>query len=277
MPALTPSRVGPWALVTGGSSGIGRAHAFELARRGFDVILVGRDAARLESTRLAIENETGVTAHAIRLDLSEDDSAPRLLDAVGDREVGVYVAVAGEGTPGDFTAVDVEEYLACVNLKVRTNLVVTHALARQMRARERGAILLVTSTGALQGVPGLASNAAAEAYLLALGEALHHELKPHGVTVTVLMPGPTSTPGLNAMVPDPTDYPPGTATPEATATQGVAALERGATTHIAGALNRAMLSSLPRRIRTRVMGRVVGSVLAAHARSTHAASAREAS
>ena len=262
---LSPSTSGQWALVTGGSSGIGQAFAHLLARKGFDVVIVGRNAMRLDMTKREIEAATGVSVETVQLDLSNDDSGEHLLTALDGREIGVYVAVAGEGAPGPFWRSEVEDYLACVNLKVRTNLVVTHALARTMRARGRGHILLVTSTGALQGVPELASNAAAESYLLTLGEALHHELKPFGVTASVLLPGTTRTPGLSAMVPDPKDYPPGTSSPESTAAQGIRLLERGKVFHIAGALNRTMLSTLPRRVRTRVMGKMVGSLFAAQA------------
>lgn len=262
---LSPSTSGQWALVTGGSSGIGQAFAYQLAQKGFDIVIVGRSSTRLELTKRAIEAAAGVTVDTVQLDLSHDDSGDSLLEAVAGRNIGVYVAVAGEGTPGLFWRSEVDEYLDCVNLKVRTNLVVTHALARDMRARGRGHILLVTSTGALQGVPKLASNAAAEAYLLALGEALHHELKPYGVNASVLLPGPTRTPGLSAMVPDPKDYPPGTSSPESTAAQGIRLLERGKVFHIAGALNRTMLSTLSRRARTRVMGKMVGSLFVAEA------------
>jgi uncharacterized protein len=264
--SLTPATTGQWALVTGGSSGIGRAHAIELARRGFDVMIVGRSRERLESARVQMEKDYGVTVHPIHLDLGEADSGERLLVAVGDREVGVLVAAAGEGKPGPFVAANIDSFVECVNVKVRTNLVVIHAVARSMSERGRGAILMVTSTGALQGVPALANNAAAEAYLLTLGEALHHELKARGVTLTVLLPGPTDTPGLAAMVPNPANYPRGTSTPEITAAQGIAALERGAVTHIVGSANRAMFTVLPRRVRTRIMTAVITSIISASKR-----------
>jgi short-subunit dehydrogenase len=264
--SLTPARTGQWALITGGSSGIGRAHAFELAKRGFDLILVGRDVARLDQTASEISANHGVSVHPIAQDLGEDSSAKKLIAAVGDREIGVYIAVAGEGTPGPFISGDLGSYLTCINVKVRTLMEVTHFVATAMRKRGRGAIMLVSSTGGLQGVGALANNSATEAYVLSLGEALHYELKPHGVTATVLLPGPTSTPGLLRMVPDPAHHPRGVMTPEATAREGIRALERGRPSHIASFPSRILLGVLPRNRRTALMSRMLGDLFQ---RSTH--------
>lgn len=259
---LTPSRDGRWAVVTGGSSGIGRAHAFELAERGFAVLLVGRDAARLDATAADLRQRHGVETAVARIDLTAPDAAERVLQSVGDREVGVLVVVAGKGSPGDFVDVPLEEYLDCVNLKVRNNLVLLHTIARRMRDRGAGAMLVVSSTGGLQGVPSLSNNAATEAYLLAMSEALHHELKPHGVRVTGLLPSATATPGLAAMMGD-RPAPRGVMTAEATAAEGVRALEAGKVTHVAGTMNRVVTTVLPRSARIRLFARMIGGLFVA--------------
>lgn len=269
--SLTPARMGQWALITGGSSGIGKAHAFELAKRGFDIILVGRDVARLDQTASDLTVEHGVTVHTIAQDLGLDVSARRVIEAVGDREIGVYIAVAGEGTPGPFAGGDLAAYLTCINVKVRTLMEVTHFVATAMRDRAQGAILLVSSTGSLQGVGALANNSATEAYVTSLGEALHYELKPHGVAVTVLMPGPTDTPGLHRMVPDRAKHPRGVMSPEETAREGIRALEGGRATHIASFQTRLLLGVLPRRARTALMSRMLGDLFQRSAPGTDSA------
>lgn len=256
---LTPAREGRWAIVTGGSSGIGRAHAFELAARGFDIVLVGRDQPRLDSTAATLRTQHGVEVNTVRLDLAEADAAERLLDALDGRDVGVVVATAGKGAPGEFTDIRLEEYLACVNVKIRNNLVLLHHIARDMKAKKAGALLIISSTGGLQGIPGLSNNAATEAYLLALSEALHHELAPHGVRVTGLMPGPTVTPGFLSMVGE-HKAPRGAMTPEATAAEGIRALETGRRSHVAGRANRVMMQTLPRGARISLFRRMLGTM-----------------
>jgi len=257
---LSPLREGRWAVVTGGSSGIGRAHAVELAARGFDLVLVGRDAERLQSTRVAISTEHSVSVETVQLDLAEADAATELLRVLGDREIGVFTAVAGSGSPGDFVEGDLATFLECVNLKVRTNLILLHAIARAMSARGSGAIIIVSSTGALQGVPQLANNAGTEAYLLAMAEALHHELAPHGVKVLGLMPGMTKTPGLSAMVAE-SDIPRTAQTPQQVAQESLAATEAGRVSHVSGLPNRIVLRALPRRARTAFFARMISGVM----------------
>lgn len=261
MTTLSPSRQGRWALVTGGSSGIGRAHAFELAARGFDLILVGRDRDRLAQSATDIAQLHGVEVSTLRVDLTSPHAAEDLLAEVVGKQIGVFVATAGQGTPGLFTDTPVAEYLDCVNVKIRNNLVLLHHFAAQMRERGAGAMLIVSSTGGLQGVPALSNNSGTEAYLLAMSEALHHELAPFGVRVTGLLPGPTRTPGMLAMVAE-EDVPRGTMTPEAVAAEGIAALEAGRRTHIAGRSNRALLTSLPRSARIGLFRRMVASSFA---------------
>lgn len=125
-----------------------------------------------------------------------------------------------------------------------------------MRDRRSGAMLIVSSTGGLQGIPTLSVNSATEAYLLATSEALHHELKPHGVRVTGLLPGPTTTPGFFAMVGE-KKAPRGAMTAEATAAEGIAALEAGRMTHVAGTINRMLMRGLPRSTRIGLFARML--------------------
>lgn len=87
---LNPAREGRWAVVTGASSGIGRAHAFELAERGFSVLLVGRDQQRLAATAAELESRHHVETTLARLDLTEADAAERLLEAIGDGRSGSW-------------------------------------------------------------------------------------------------------------------------------------------------------------------------------------------
>ncbi len=261
MPTLSPQREGRWALVTGASSGIGRSHAFLLAERGFDIIAVGRNPQRLADTVTELERTHGVDAKALSADLGEPDAAEQIIAAIEGEPVGVFVATAGKGTPGLFTDINLADYLECVNVKIRNNLVLLHHFAALMRERRAGAMLIVSSTGGLQGVPALSNNSASEAYLLAMSEALHHEMAPFGVRVTGLLPGPTRTPGMLAMVAE-EDVPRGTMSPNDVAREGIAALEAGRRTHIAGTANRTLLRALPRTARISLFRRMVAGSFA---------------
>ncbi|MCB2411929.1 SDR family NAD(P)-dependent oxidoreductase [Demequina sp. TTPB684] len=261
MATLSPHREGRWALVTGGSSGIGRAHAFQLAQRGFNIIAVGRDQARLAETVAELQRTHSVEARTLRADLGQPDAAESIIAAIEGESVGVFVATAGKGSPGLFTDIALADYLECVNVKVRNNLVLLHHFAGIMRERRAGAILIVSSTGGLQGVPALSNNSATEAYLLAISEALHHEMAAFGVRVTGLLPGPTRTPGMLAMVAE-EDVPRGTMTADDVAREGIAALEAGKRTHIAGSANRVLLRTLPRSARIGLFRRMVAGSFA---------------
>lgn len=254
---VSPHSLGQWALVLGGSSGIGRAIASELAQRGFDLVLVGRNRERLTEAQQHLSSRNGVTVETLAIDLGQDGAGDRVVAAISEREVGLFVTTAGEGKPGLFTDTGLASYLECINVKVRSTLTIAHHLAGAMRQRQRGAMLLASSTGALQGVSRLANNAAAESYVLGFGESLHHELKPYGIGVTVFLPGPTLTPGLLAMLPEGTQPPRGTMSPEITAAQGLKALASGKASVIAGAGNRAVMTLLPRGARTRLLSTMV--------------------
>lgn len=254
---ISPQSLGQWALVLGGSSGIGRAIATELAQHGFDLVLVGRNHERLAQAQQQLSSRHGVTVETLAIDLGQDGAGDRVVAALGKRELGLFVTTAGEGKPGFFTETDLDPYLACINVKVRSTLTIAHHLAGTMRQRQRGAMLFASSTGALQGISRLANNAAAESYVLGFGESLHHELKPYGIGVTVFLPGPTLTPGLLAMLPEGSKPPRGTMSPEVTAAQGLKALASGKASVIAGVGNRAAMTLLPRRARTRLLSSMV--------------------
>lgn len=107
--------------------------------------------------------------------------------------IDILINNAGHGLQGPFVDSQLDAALAMVQLDVASLTAVTHVFAQDMRARGRGKILLVASLLAYQGVQNFAVYAAAKAYVLRLGEALHHELKHDGVTVTTLCPGVSNT------------------------------------------------------------------------------------
>lgn len=259
---IDQNRFGPWAIVTGASSGIGKEFAHQIAASGINVVLVARRLHLLEEIGAQLQTKYGVEYRAVRLDMTDADFIARLEHATNDLDVGLVVSNAGAPIPGAFLTVDRETLLESVRLKVVGHLSMAHHFGARLVQRGSGGLLLVSSTGGLQGVPYVANNAAMEAYVLSLGEALHIELKSAGVVVTVLLPGPTDTPALTAMGFNPADLPMKPMSAEQCVAEGLSALRAGRATHIAGRINRWMNAIMPRSVATRVNGNMIGKVFA---------------
>jgi short-subunit dehydrogenase len=182
--------VKPIALVTGASAGLGVEFARQLSKRGHRLVLAARRKDRLE----ALAKELGNT-RAVTIDLSKPNAAARLmadLEAAGER-VELLVNNAGLGLIGRFASLDAKRLRQMIDLNNGTLTDLCRAVAPSMIKRKSGAILNVASTAAFQPGPNMAVYFATKAYVLSLTEALHEELKPHGVRVSCLCPGPTRT------------------------------------------------------------------------------------
>jgi uncharacterized protein len=178
------------ALITGASAGLGAEFARQLSARGHRLVLVARRKERLD----ALAKELG-NARAIAADLSKANAAAKLMadiEAAGE-QVETLVNNAGFGLIGQFAELDAKRERQMVDLNVGALTDLCRAVAPQMIARKSGGILNVASTAAFQPGPKMAVYFATKAFVLSISEALHEELKPHGVRVTCLCPGPTRT------------------------------------------------------------------------------------
>jgi len=178
------------ALITGASAGLGAEFARQLARRGTRLVLVARREDRLR----ALADEVG-NARVIAMDLSAHDAAERLvadLDAAGD-EVELLINNAGFGQIGRFASLDAKRQREMIDLNIGTLTDLCRLIAPRMIERKSGGILNIASTAAFQPGPNMAVYFATKAYVLSFSEALHEELKPQGVHVSALCPGPTRT------------------------------------------------------------------------------------
>jgi short-subunit dehydrogenase len=189
---MAPPR--PVTLITGASAGIGAALAEEFSGRGHALALVARRAPQLEALADRIEQSCGVRPLVIAADLTRRDAAVRIAEVL--REAGCepqfVVNNAGFGLLGLAARLDRAEQLAMIDLNAR---VLTELSLRfvDSLARHRGGILNVASVVAFMPGPGMAVYYATKAYVLSFSEALHRELKPRGVRVTALCPGPVPT------------------------------------------------------------------------------------
>jgi hypothetical protein len=186
-------RYGPWALVTGASSGIGAEFARQLAHAGLNLVLVARRKSRLDQLARQIEEQNRVQVRTVRADLSRPDFAVDILSATASIDIGLLVNNAGFGLAGNFLDHGVDEELALLDVNCRAPLVLTHVFGRKMARRKRGGIIFVSSVSGYIATPFEASYAASKVYELFLAQSLRYELRKHGVDVLALCPGVTST------------------------------------------------------------------------------------
>lgn len=185
-------RYGPWAVVTGASAGIGEAIARRLASRGVDLVLVARNADRIEllADELAAAHDVDVVA--VPLDLAISGSVERLAAATSELDVGLLVAAAGFGTSGPFVGNRVDDELEMIEVNCSAVCAQAHHFATRFAERGSGGLILLSSIVAFQGMPMAANYAATKAYIQTLGEGLERELRGSGVDVLTAAPGPTA-------------------------------------------------------------------------------------
>jgi short-subunit dehydrogenase len=186
-------RYGPWALVTGASSGIGAGFARALAERGLNVIVVARRRELLDTLAREIERTHGVSVLPLAMDLAHDGAAGEVVAAVKDLEIGLLVNNAGTGWIGRFDLQDAAEHSRLVHLHCVLPVELTALLLKPMEARRRGGIVLVSSAGAYVPMPYYAVYGGTKAFLAMWGEALAAEVRASGIDVLVLAPGDTKT------------------------------------------------------------------------------------
>jgi short-subunit dehydrogenase len=268
MRRIDTSKFGPWAIVTGASSGIGEEFARQLAASGLHLVLVARRLSVLEALGSELAQTFGISYRAVGLDLTADDFLEKLTEATHDLDIGLVISNAGAMTAGDFLTMDHRVLQHNLRLNVQAHLDLMHHFGQHLAQRRRGGLLLVASTTGLQGMPFAAEYAAAKAYVLSLGEALHVEFQKMGVHVTVLSPGSTDTPMITASGFDPAKMPMKPMTTRQCVSEGLVALSANRATHIPGRLNRIMAAVMPRSLATRMYGSMMRRTIAGRSVST---------
>jgi uncharacterized protein len=186
---------GKWVIITGASSGIGRALAFQFASGGFNLILTARNEAALAAVAAQCAAKHGVETEIIPADLSRMESVDTVIAALNSkaRQYEVLVNNAGFGIHGDFASSDIDRNIQLVNVQLASMLRLTRAVLPAMIARRSGRILNVASVYSFSPVPFQSVYGACKAFLLSFSSSLDNELKGTGVTVTLYCPGVTQT------------------------------------------------------------------------------------
>src|SRR5262245_28108315 len=154
---------GPWAVVTGASSGIGQAFAEHLAGAGLHLVLAARSTDRLLALGAKLAAQHGTEYRVITVDLSRPESAADLVDATADLDVGLLISNAGTGRPGRFLDQNPDDLHRRLTLNATTHLDLAHAFGHRFVARGHGGMVLVSALGAIHGLPNMAHESAAKA------------------------------------------------------------------------------------------------------------------
>src|SRR5437016_10323011 len=150
--ALDKGQFGPWALVTGASSGIGKEFARQIAAAGINVVLVARREALLQEVGRSIAADFKVDYRALAMDLSQEGFLERLTRDTNDLDIGLVVSNAGTPNPGEFLKLDRQQLQATLRLNTMAHLDITHHFGAKLVERGRGGLILIRSSGSEIGV-----------------------------------------------------------------------------------------------------------------------------
>lgn len=191
---------GPWALVAGASDGVGRIFAESLAQRGLNVVLIARRENVLNELASDISRQYGVLTRVLAMDLSLEDAAMQIRDAVDDLEIGFLVYCAGtDANYKHFLDADLDAAEQMLHRNCKVLLQLCHHFCAPMRKRGRGGVVIFGSGAGLAGASNMVAYSASKAFDMVFAEALYCELKPHGVDVLGLILGETDTPALRKL------------------------------------------------------------------------------
>jgi uncharacterized protein len=184
-------KYGPWAVVTGASSGIGREIALRLSEAGLNLVLVARNDLVLKQLADDLRERNGIETIVAAIDLAVETGVETLSATTRDLDVGLLVASAGFGTSGSFLDAKLEDEIDMLNVNCRALMGLTLYFGQRFAKRKRAGIVLLSSMVGFQGAAFAAHYAATKAYVLVLAESLHVELSAVGIDVIASAPGPT--------------------------------------------------------------------------------------
>lgn len=244
------------ALITGASSGIGKALAPVFAKEGYHLVLAARGVAKMQALATELEQRHNITVTVIAADLEANDGAAALHAEIKRRGItlGALVNNAGYGTFGEFKDCALASQLAMMQLNMGAVVALTSLFLPDLLAT-RGKIMNTASTAAFQPGPYMAVYYASKAFVLSFSEAIAAELEGTGVTVTALCPGPTASGFQDRADMQASALIQGKKLPtaDAVAQAGYRAMLRGQRVYIPGAMNWVMAQSIrftPRRVVT---------------------------
>jgi short-subunit dehydrogenase len=183
------------AVITGASSGIGKELAFIHAAKNKDLVLVARSVEQLERLKMELTQQFGVQVLVFPKDLTQPNAAREIADFLAENNITVEYLInnAGVGGYGKFCDRDIQKEREMIQLNVLALTELTHLILPQMIQNKKGKILNTASTAGFLPGPLQAVYFATKAYVVSFSQGIAQELKPYGITVTALCPGPVAT------------------------------------------------------------------------------------
>lgn len=190
-------KYGPWAVVAGGSEGVGAEFATQLAEQGMNLVLLARKPEPLEATAEACRAH-GADVRTLSVDLLAADAFDRIREATDDLEVGLFIYNAGANTYGhEFVTGDLDRFQDVIDLNITVQLKLVRHFGALMRERRRGGLLLVGSLSGYLGSAQISVYSAVKSFCRVFAEGLWLEMKDYDVDVLELVLGLTRTPAMD--------------------------------------------------------------------------------
>ena len=190
---------GPWALITGASSGLGQSFARKLAAKGLNVVLTSRSEKKLRALAEELQDDYGVETRVIAIDLCQRDSVDALYIRCADLKIGLVVSNAGAAQMLNFMNYSLDAIRESTQLNVNTHIDIARYFGKSIldRGEGRGGLLFMSSIIGFQGAPYLSIYGASKSHILSFAEALHYENRNKGLHVTAVAAGPVKTPMMH--------------------------------------------------------------------------------
>ncbi len=233
-----------YAIITGSTSGIGKAFAEKLAKEKHNLILVSRDDNKLTAQQEVLSKKHGIVVYSIVIDLAEPGAAKKVFNEVTLRGLTVEILVnnAGFNECGAFLKTNIEKEVSMIQLHAICTTELMKLFLPAMVESRYGRIVNLGSTGSYMTCPNDAVYAATKAYILQMSKGIHAELKGTGVAVTTLCPGSTKTAfALKAGMEGTLLFKLFVMEPETVAAIGYRAMRKGRTSVIAGVYNKLLV------------------------------------
>lgn len=178
-----------YALITGATSGLGLAYAKWFAKEGYDLVITGRRKEIIERRAAEIRTQYDRRVCVVLVDLAEEEGVRTLLDSLAEKQIDVLVNNAGFGFCTDFTGTDIRDLKRLIYLQTTAVAELTYHVLQDMKKRNRGRIINISSDGAFAVVPRNVTYAATKRFIVTLTEGLHMELAGTGIRVQAVCPG----------------------------------------------------------------------------------------
>jgi uncharacterized protein len=187
-------KYGPWALIAGGSQGIGEAYARILGGQDINLVLLARGKPLLDKLAKELEDELKISVRTISVDLADESAINKVREITDNIEVNMLIYNAAAEVLGPFFNSELTQHLTMLDVNCRSVLIFVEHFGRLMKERKKGGIILMSSMSCLVGSPYITHYGATKAYIRNLAEGLWYELKPFNIDVISCIAGKTKTP-----------------------------------------------------------------------------------